>query len=508
MDQANAMMEEIREQSGLLRGLFENRRSLCRDFAALHREKRFKKVYFIGNGSPYYAGCTLCFAAEKLLGADAEAIPSGLFHNHKTFNPSGKYLPEETLLVCPAESGHSKGQVDAARRAKQMGITVMSTTLNPTGVLARTSDVVLAKPGRHEVAIAATKGQTMAIYMILLNFLEAALAAGTISPAQYDEYMEACRRVPDNVDRTIDATLSWFEKNRQRVMDAEKYFLIGYGANFGTVQEAGLKFFECHGKPTVSLELEESLHGPLRGLGKKDVAFFLAVEDGYEKQRMGKNCTYMLHDIASYDAIVCIKAYSSMSLCGLFLVSMMGRQEPDQVLVSRLHQAFDWMEQQKEDIFRQIQAIPYFEKSDAFYMLSRGFGINMMRSASLWVEETAKTMSNVMSIDNFYHGPMEIIRSHAIVKQVTTPVLLDVVTDARSQMIWGKINSAVPDSIYIGAEGKQALGGVCLRYPEFGLEDAYTSLIIALYLQLISYQCAVCKGIEPGTFCDEGWIVQ
>lgn len=223
---------------------------------------------------------------------------------------------------------------------------------------------------------------------------------------------------------------------------------------------------------------------------------------------MGKNCTYMLHDIASYDAIVCIKAYSSMSLCGLFLVSMMGRQEPDPVLVSKLHQAFDWMEQQKENIFREIQAIPYFEKTDAFYMLSRGFGINMMRSASLWVEETAKTMSNVMSIDNFYHGPMEIIRSHAIVRQVTTPVLLDVVTDPRSQMIWGKINAAVPDSIYIGAEGKQALGGVCLRYPEFGLEEAYTSLIIALFLQLISYQCAVCKGIEPGTFYDEGWIVQ
>ena len=67
-----------------------------------------------------------------------------------------------------------------------------------------------------------------------------------------------------------------------------KYFLVGYGANFGTVQEAGLKFFECHGKPTVSLELEESLHGPLRGLGKKDVAFFLAAEDGFEKERMVK----------------------------------------------------------------------------------------------------------------------------------------------------------------------------------------------------------------------------
>lgn len=222
---------------------------------------------------------------------------------------------------------------------------------------------------------------------------------------------------------------------------------------------------------------------------------------------MGKNCTYMLHDIASYDAIVCIKAYSSMSLCGLFLVSMMGRENPDEELVAKLHKAFDWMEAEKEHVFRQIQDIPYFEKSDGFYMLSRGFGINMMRSASLWVEETAKTMSNVMSIDNFYHGPMEIIRSHAIVKPVTTPMYLDVVTDARSQMIWGKINAAVPDSIYIGPEGKEAAGGVKLVYPEFGLPQAFTSLVIALYLQLISFQCATAKGIEPGTFYDEGWIV-
>ena len=222
---------------------------------------------------------------------------------------------------------------------------------------------------------------------------------------------------------------------------------------------------------------------------------------------MGRNCTYMLHDIASYDAIVCIKAYSSMALCGLFLVSMMGRQDPDEELVAKLHRAFDWMEENKKDIFAQIQAIPYFEKTDAFYMLSRGFGINMMRSASLWVEETAKTMANVMSLDNFYHGPMEVIRFHHVVKQVTTPVLLDVITNERSKMIWGKINAAVPDSIYIGPEGKEASGGVQLIYPEFDLEPTWTSLIIALYLQLISYQCAVCKGIEPGTFLDDGWVV-
>ncbi|MCP1110401.1 SIS domain-containing protein [Ohessyouella blattaphilus] len=222
---------------------------------------------------------------------------------------------------------------------------------------------------------------------------------------------------------------------------------------------------------------------------------------------MAKNCTYVLHDIASYDAIVCIKAYSSLALCGLFLVSLMGKERPDSALLQKLEHAFTWMETNKKAIFEEIQKIPYFAEADGYYLLSRGYGINMMRSGSLWIEETAKIMSNVMSIDNFYHGPMEVIRFSKQVAQKTIPIFLDVLPDARSQMIWGKINESVSESIYIGAAGKEAVGGVCLNYPEFELPAAYTTLIIALYLQLISYQCAVAKGIEPGTFLDEGWVV-
>ena len=108
---------------------------------------------------------------------------------------------------------------------------------------------------------------------------------------------------------------------------------------------------------------------------------------------MGKNCTYLLHDIASYDAIVCIKAYSSMALCGLFCASMIGRKEEDPILIERMYQAFDWMETEKENIYSSMTKVPYFKNTDSFYMLSRGYGINMMRSGSLWIEETAKTIS-------------------------------------------------------------------------------------------------------------------
>ena len=223
---------------------------------------------------------------------------------------------------------------------------------------------------------------------------------------------------------------------------------------------------------------------------------------------MARNSTYMLHDISSYDDIVCIKAYSTMALAGLLLVEMMdGRERPSDELVANLKRAFAWMEQNKEGILSQLEAVPFLGAANGFYLISRSYGINMMRSASLWLEETAKTPANIMSVDNFFHGPMEIIRSHAIVKSVTCPVLFDVQPDDRSAMIWGKVNQAVPDSLYFGPEGSEMPGGAKFAIPDFGLAGGWSMIVAALFFQLLSYQVAVVNGIEPGFFYDEGWIV-
>lgn len=223
---------------------------------------------------------------------------------------------------------------------------------------------------------------------------------------------------------------------------------------------------------------------------------------------MATNSTYMLHDISSYDDIVCIKAYSTMALTGLLLVEMMdGRPHPSEELVASLNRAFAWMEAHKENILAQLEAVPFLGTPHGFYLISRSYGINMMRSASLWLEETAKTPAGIMSVDNFYHGPMEIIRSHAIVKAVTCPVLFDVQPDARSAMIWGKVCQAVPESLYFGPEGSEMPGGARFQIPDLGLSGGWSMIVAALFFQLLSYQVAVANGIEPGFFYDEGWIV-
>lgn len=222
---------------------------------------------------------------------------------------------------------------------------------------------------------------------------------------------------------------------------------------------------------------------------------------------MAKNSTVMLYDIASYDDIVCIKAYSSMALCGLVCVSMMGKKEFDPALAGALYAAFDWMEQNKAAILAQYEAIPFLGEAHNFYLLSRGFGVNVMRSCSLWVEETAKTCANIMSIDNFYHGPMEVIRAAKITKAVTCPLFLDVFPDDRSRMIWKNVHENIPHCIYVGPEGEAPVGGACLSFPDWGLPCGYRMIPLALYFQILSYEVALRRGIEPGMFYSEGWVV-
>lgn len=221
---------------------------------------------------------------------------------------------------------------------------------------------------------------------------------------------------------------------------------------------------------------------------------------------MAKNCTISLRDIASYDQIVCIKAYSSMALCGLVLVELLENASFDKKKAETLHAAFAWMQAHKEEILSQFKSIDFLARADSFYLISRDEGINMMKSASLWIEETAKIPANVMSIDNLYHGPMELIRAQKITKSKTVPILLDIFPDSRSEMIWNYIQEATSDSIYVGTNSN-AKSGFSFILPDLKLDGPWMMLVEAMYFQILSYQLALVNGIEPGMFFEDGWIV-
>lgn len=284
-DSFYAMLNEIKEQPFLMGELFSRRKEITRSFVELVTTHNIKRIYLTGSGSPLYVANVLKYAAIKLLGVEASTCPAMLFNYHDHFN-TDVYRPDEMMLICPAESGMGKGQVKAERVAKSLGIHVVCTTWNLEGILGRECDITLPKIPPREVALATTKGQSMALLLVLMCFVDAAKALGRLSDDEYNRYLAAMEALPASLQSAIDNTLEWFNIHGDAVMASPLYRFIGYGSNIGTIEEAALKFVECNKRPALFYELEECMHGPIRSIRQNDVVFLLCTEDGHEKERM------------------------------------------------------------------------------------------------------------------------------------------------------------------------------------------------------------------------------
>jgi glucosamine 6-phosphate synthetase-like amidotransferase/phosphosugar isomerase protein len=280
------MIDEIAEEPELFSQILKNKEQYTEGFVRLFTENNIKKIFFMGSGSPSHLSSALKYAAVKLLKIDAVSEFPSLFLYHNTFDPGNAYKPKDMLIICPVESGRTKGPFLAAQRAKALGIHVVCTTLDENGGLAQTSDVVIKKPSGAEKAPPTTKGHSTAMFLLLLCIVEVAKATEVISEIEYIKYQKGFTDLSKTVKKVTTKTLEWFEVNKKSVMKAPNYWFIGYGANYATTTEAVLKFIESHQKPTFAYELEEFLHGPLCAVKTDDMVFFLAAENCPEKQRM------------------------------------------------------------------------------------------------------------------------------------------------------------------------------------------------------------------------------
>ncbi len=217
---------------------------------------------------------------------------------------------------------------------------------------------------------------------------------------------------------------------------------------------------------------------------------------------MARYVTYMLHDCASYDAMVCTKAYTSLALCGLKCVDAMEKETDNTKITSALEHMFEWLDQNKESIFEQISRLDVLKDAPNFCFLSRSYGMGVIKSGALWMEEVARKCVSVSSLDTFYHGPIELSRTNIV------PVFLGVEMDDRSDLIFEIICSLTDKMICICPENAAMEKGIIIRYPEFQVEPEYQMLMLAFYFQFLSYCCALENGIEPGKMETLTWVVK
>lgn len=216
---------------------------------------------------------------------------------------------------------------------------------------------------------------------------------------------------------------------------------------------------------------------------------------------LARHAGIVVHDPATYDGQICVKAYTSMVLVGLLIAHRAeGRVMPE--LATNLTASFDWMRSQTEAMLDSINSMGWLGQSVSF--MSHDAGMATAAAGALWFEEAVRKRAAVSLLEALAHGPIE---------QVDTSfygVHIDLQPDSdglelRSDLIAKGANLL---SIMASDEPETAPEHALeIRIPTFDLPQDFRTIPAALPAQLFAYAAAASSGIDPGQMRYVGWLV-
>lgn len=276
------MLQYVHEtHSALTRVLTESAQSSAA-FAGQFAAKPRRRVVLVGSGTSFNACVTAKFFVERMLGHPVETITAYAFAN---FDASAN---ADDIVVAVTQEGESTNTIAALNRANDLGIDTAVVTEEKDNTCSRIADVVIPLVCGPEDLGPKTKGYTATVLTIMLAAIEAAKHMGRIDEAAYNNYISRIAATVDNIPHVIEQSIQWFETNRKAFIEMQQCYMLGYGANAGTVEEGALKSLETVRLTYLSFEIEEFLHGPVASLRPEVHTIVLASEGepGFERAQL------------------------------------------------------------------------------------------------------------------------------------------------------------------------------------------------------------------------------
>jgi glutamine---fructose-6-phosphate transaminase (isomerizing) len=243
------MLDEIREQPGIVRNIIETQLSrveALRD-AIVERDIRFAYIAARGTSDnvAHYAkyvfeiehGIPIALAAPSVF-TIYEAIP---------------HLDKHAFVLGISQSGSGPDVIAVIERARQTGALTAAITNSEGSALADAAEFCLVTPAGEEQSIAATKTYTSALAMIAL--LSTALS--------HDQTrLDQLRRAADVMERTLhlDDAIHHLVSRYKLMTDC---VVIGRGYNHCTALEIALKLTETCYVGAKAFSAADFLHGPV-----------------------------------------------------------------------------------------------------------------------------------------------------------------------------------------------------------------------------------------------------
>lgn len=254
------MHDELRAQPAALKEALAAGRGAASESAPLLSAPG--PIYLTGCGTSFHAAVT-CEYWLRVLGVAPQARAIEAFEL-----VSGSYaIGAEAVVVAFSQSGGKGATLAAAGQAREMGARTVAITGHDDSPLASAVDRVLWTRYPHEVSWAHTISYTTS----LIAFLGLATALSDSD----EELTTQLDRIPEAVEAQVRDEAA-IRDLAGRAGAADRVFVLGSGANFGTALEAALKLRETSYKHADAQNAEYFLHGPISSLDSKSLLIAIA----------------------------------------------------------------------------------------------------------------------------------------------------------------------------------------------------------------------------------------
>lgn len=272
------MLKEIMEEPDVIRKTISPRigenNSINLDGIALSDEqiKGIKKICIVACGSAWHVGMVGKYVIEELTRIPVECDLASEFRYR---NP---IIDKDCLCIAISQSGETADTLAALREAKRRGARVLSIVNVVGSTIANESDDVLYTWAGPEIAVATTKAYSTQLTLVYLLALYMAKALGTVEETEYQEIMEAIKKLPEQVAEILEQADDIKEQAKRYAYLHHAYF-IGRNTDYAVALEASLKLKEISYIHSEAYAAGELKHGTISLIEEGTAVFALCCCD-------------------------------------------------------------------------------------------------------------------------------------------------------------------------------------------------------------------------------------
>ena len=255
------MFKEIMEQPKAIRDTISPRirdGKIVLDDITLTREQveSFRRIVIVACGSAYHVGVVAKYALEQLTRIPVEVdVASEFRYRHPI-------IDDKALVLIISQSGETADTLAAMREAKRLGARTLSIVNVVGSSIANESDDVLYTWAGPEIAVATTKAYSTQLAVVYLLALYLADLLGTISPEEYEGYLDDLQKLPEQIGAVLQ-NREHIQYFASRNFNAKDIFFIGRNIDYALSLEGSLKLKEISYIHSEAYAAGELKHGTI-----------------------------------------------------------------------------------------------------------------------------------------------------------------------------------------------------------------------------------------------------